>query len=77
MTKAKELKLIKEINRLERELAIKKARLAALDAKESTLKQLKKLSPEEWKQEFDDLIKKIGECSSGGNSVEDQRKERE
>jgi len=77
MTKAQKLKLIEEISRLERELAVKQARLAALDAKESPLKQLKKLSPEEWQQEFDNLIEEIGKHSSGGDSVEDQRRERE
>jgi predicted nuclease with TOPRIM domain len=77
MTKAKKLKLIKEINRLERELAAKKAQLAALEGKNSLLEQLKKRSPEEWQREFDDLIKEIGKHSSGGDSVEDQRRERE
>jgi len=77
MTKAEKLHLIEEISQLEKELAIKKAQLAASPTKRARANQPKKMSIAESRREFDRLIKEIGKHSSGGNSVEDQRRERE
>ena len=76
MTKAEKLDLLQEIVRLEGELAAKKARLA-LRKPRGAADSRKKLSIAESRREFDRLIQEIGKRSSGGNSVEDQRRERE
>ncbi|OGP60311.1 MAG: hypothetical protein A2V67_07015 [Deltaproteobacteria bacterium RBG_13_61_14] len=77
MTKAEKISLLDEINRLEKELIIKKSQLASAGNEKHPLPQPPKRSPREQKQRWDRLIKRIGELSSGGDSVEDQRRERE
>ncbi|MEK7397275.1 MAG: hypothetical protein AAB116_10120 [Candidatus Poribacteria bacterium] len=78
MEKAQKLKMINEIRQLERELYLKKSQLSVLEIiGEGTEKNDKLLSPDEWKQIFSRLIKRTGELSKGGNSVEDIRRERE
>ena len=77
MTISKKLRLIRDISRLESELAAKKAQLEALEGTVSEREQLLKRTPEESQKALADLVRRIGEASCGGNSVEDQRKERE
>jgi len=78
MEKELKLKMINEIKQLERELYLKKSRLSAIEVMEPDTEDADKLlNPEEWKQIFSRLIKRTGELSKGGDSVEDIRKERE
>lgn len=77
MTKAEKYRLVEEIGQLEKELAFKKAQLEANQIGPARSGQSKKMKPTESRRAFDLLIKEIGRHSSGGNSVEDQRRERE
>ena len=69
-----ELQLINEIKRVESELYQKQNELSSLRLKRG----IKNFGPDKaaWKREFDELIKRFGELSSGGDSVEDVRWER-
>lgn len=70
MGKEGKLQLLKKIKRMEQELYLKKSQLVSAEALEQTL------SPSEYRKIFLELIKKIGLCSSGGNSVEEIKRER-
>jgi hypothetical protein len=78
MEKELKLKMINEIKQLERELYLKRSRLSAIEVMEPDTEDADRLlNPEEWKQIFSRLIKRTGELSKDGDSVEDIRKERE
>ena len=70
-----ELRLKKEIRRLEEELYQKHNQLSSIRRKSG----VKELGSDKtaWKREFDELIRRIGELSTGGDSVEDIRQERD
>ena len=69
-----ELQLMNEIKRVESELYQKQSELTTL----RFMRGVKNFGPDKaaWKREFDKLIKRFGELSSGGDSVEDVRRER-
>ena len=77
MTKAERLNLIREISRLERELLLKKGKLAQAQSRKKEQAAFKRMSIRDWEKEFADLIEQISRHSRGGNSVEDVRKERD
>jgi hypothetical protein len=65
--------MIEEIKQIERELYLKRSRLSAYRLAKQKEDDTES---EELKKKFDELIKKMGELSTGGNSVEDIKKER-
>ena len=65
--------MVDEIKQIERELYIKKSRLAACKSKKLNKKSTES---EALKKRFAEYIKRVGQLSTGGNSVEDIRKER-
>jgi len=67
--------LLEEIKRLERELYLKRSKLA-LEGEEVYSSDSEKINLEEWKKIFRKLISAIGKNSIGGNSVEDIKVER-
>ncbi len=69
-------KLIEEIKELERELYIKRSKLASAEAMGQE-KLAGGVDVEELRKAIKDLINLIGKHSKGGNSVEDIRKERD
>ncbi|MFN3135456.1 MAG: hypothetical protein ACK44H_07805 [Candidatus Kryptonium sp.] len=72
------LRMIEEIKRLETELYLKRSKLASIEAMESELSPVGEgLKAGDWKKVFSELINLIGAHSTGGDSVEDTRKERE
>jgi hypothetical protein len=73
VTKERIDQMIEEIKQIERELYLKRSRLSAYK-----LTKYKKddTESEELKKRFDEYIKKMGQLSTGGNSVDDIRKER-
>jgi len=80
MEAKKKLEMLEEIKRIERELYLKKSKLASIEAMEygGTEHPVGSgLNVEEWKKAISELIKLIGQSSTGGDSVEDIRKERE
>ncbi|MFZ5447374.1 MAG: hypothetical protein ACOZFS_01900 [Thermodesulfobacteriota bacterium] len=84
MEEQEKLEIIDEIKRIERELYLKKSRLAANEANNLFVsiglnhiqREPLKLSSELLK-EFTKLLENIRSCSSGGSSIEDIQKERE
>ena len=77
MEKEQKLQLFNEIKQIERELYLKRSQLASAEAMEPDAGIYEGLDPEEWKTVFSQLIEKIGRLSTGGNSVEDIKSERE
>lgn len=81
MEEKERIQLIEEIKQLERELYLKKSKLASKEAMEygATFTTLigSGVRVEEWKKAITKLIDLIGMHSTGGNSVEDVQKERE
>jgi hypothetical protein len=77
MEKEQKLQIVNEIKRIERELYLKRSQLASAEAMEPEEGVYEGLDSEEWKKVFSELIEQIGRLSTGGNSVEDIRKERE
>jgi len=81
MEKKQKLQIIEEIKRIERELYLKKTQLAALEALEYGITRpsllAEGLDTQEWRKVFSELISLIGQQSTGGNSVEDIKMERE
>ncbi|MGC8970937.1 MAG: hypothetical protein ACP5K2_01885 [bacterium] len=81
MEKKQKLQIIEEIKKIERELYLKKTQLAVLEALEYEVTRpsllAEGLNPQEWKKVFSELITLIGQQSSGGNSIEDIKIERE
>ncbi|MGQ9626373.1 MAG: hypothetical protein ACUVV0_05640 [Anaerolineae bacterium] len=73
--------IFNEIKRIEQELYLKRSQLAAAEAMKYgvTLPSLlaEGFDVKEWKKVFSELIEKIGQFSSGSNSVEDIRMERQ
>ena len=81
MEEKEKIQFLEEIKQLERELYLKKSKLASKEAMEyggtpSTLLG-RGASLEEWKKAITELIGLIGKYSSGGNSVKDVHRERE
>ncbi|MBM4302332.1 MAG: hypothetical protein FJ121_12555 [Deltaproteobacteria bacterium] len=84
MEEQEKLEIIDEIKRIERELYVKKSRLAASEANNLFVsiglnyiqREPLKLSSKLIK-EFTELLENIRLCSSGGSSIEDIQKERE
>ncbi|HGJ65246.1 TPA: hypothetical protein ENS27_07630 [bacterium] len=77
MEREQKLKMINEIKILERELYQKKSRLSVIESTDQEIEADKILDSEEWKRIFSRLIKRTGELSIGGDSVEDIKRERE
>jgi len=75
------LQMIEEIKRMERELYLKRSKLASAEAMEYGVTRPsligQGLSADNWKKALSELINLIGMHSTGGDSVEDMRKERE
>ncbi len=75
------LQFIEEIKQLERELYLKKSKLASAEAMEYGVTRPtlvgKGACVEEWKKAISELINLIGMHSMGGDSVEDVQKERD
>lgn len=65
--------LSNEIKQIERELYIKKSRLVTYKL---MMKKENDTEYKDLKKKFDELIEEMGQLSTGGNSVEDVRKER-
>ena len=82
MEKSQKLQLINEIKKIERELYLKRSRFGAIEAMEYYLpslkltKELEESDIDSWKDVFSELIEEISIHSTGGNSVDDIRKER-
>jgi len=84
MEEQEKLEIIDEIKRIERELYVKKSRLAATEANNLFVniglnhiqREPLKLSSKLLK-EFTELLENIRLCSSGGSSIEDIQQERE
>jgi hypothetical protein len=70
---------LKEIRRLERELYLKKSRVAAAQKTPAVRSTLlgEGLDPATWEKVFAELREKIGMFSKGGDSVADVRSERD
>lgn len=66
--------MINEIRQIERELYIKKSRLARYKSKEHVNNDMES---EAIVKRFTEYIKRVGQVSIGGNSVDDVRKERD
>ncbi len=62
---------------MERELYLKRSQLASIEAMGPEMGKYSGLDSEKWKKVFSELIAEIGQLSTGGNSVEDIRNERE
>jgi len=81
MEEKEKAQFVEEIKQLERELYIKKSKLASKEAMGSGVPRPSLIGTgvrvEEWKKAITELINLIGMHSSGGNSVEDVQKERE
>jgi hypothetical protein len=84
MEEQEKLEIIDEIKRIERELYVKKSRLAATEANNLFVNiGLNHIQREPLKlsstllKEFTELLENIRLCSSGGSSIEDIHKERE
>jgi hypothetical protein len=81
MEKGQKFQMIEEIKRIERELYLKKSKLASVEAMEYgvTLPSLigQGLNAKDWEKALSELINLIGMHSTGGDSVEDIQKERE
>jgi hypothetical protein len=84
MEEQEKLEIIDEIKRIERELYVKRSRLAATEANNLFVNLgLNHIQSEPLKlsskllKEFTELLENIRLCSSGGSSIEDIQKERE
>lgn len=81
MQEEEKLKIIDEIKRGERELYLKRSLLGSAEAMEygTTSRSLLAdgLDADEWKRVFSKLIELVGFHSTGGDSVDDLRKERD
>ena len=81
MEDKQKLQFIEEIKQLERELYLKKSKLASAEDMEYSITPSSLVGSgagvEEWKKAITNLINLIGMHSSGGNSVEDVHKERD
>ena len=77
MEEEEKLQILNEIKRIERELYLKRSQFASVEAMEPEMGEYAGLDSEKWKKVFSELIAEIGQLSSGGNSVEDIKKERE
>jgi hypothetical protein len=65
--------MVDEIKQIERELYLKRSRLASY---KSAGNNKDDTESEALKKRFAEYIKRVGQLSTGGNSVEDVRKER-
>jgi len=73
------LQILEEVKQAERELYLKRSKLASLEAMEyndSVSKLIKPSEEKDLKKIFSNLIKIIGEHSSGGDGVKDIRQQR-
>ena len=77
MEKEEKIQIFNEIKQIERELYLKRSQLASVEAMEPDAEEHTELNPEKWEKIFSELIEEIGRFSTGGNSVEDIRKERD
>ena len=65
--------MVEEIKQIERELYLKRSRLSAYKL---MMQKENDTEYKDLKKKFDELIEEMGQLSTGGNSVEDVRKER-
>lgn len=77
MEKERKLQMLNEIKQIERELYLKRSQLASAEAMEPEAGVYEGLDPEEWRKIFSRLTEEIGRLSTGGNSVEDIKRQRE
>jgi len=77
MEKEKKLQLISEIKQMERELYLKKSQLTSYEIIEHPRDKSKRKNTKNNRQRFLRLIKQVGLLSTGGNSVEDIKLERQ
>jgi hypothetical protein len=73
----KKLQILDEIKRIEREFYLKRSQLAPVDAMAPEAGVYEGSDPGERKKVFSQLIKEIERLSTGGNSVEEIKKERQ
>ena len=77
----KQKQMMEEIKKIERELYLKRSKLTADEAMEYGVTRPgligQDLDSESWKKAFSELIRLIGMHSTGGDSVEDVREERQ
>ena len=76
MEEDKKLQILDEIKRIERGLCLKRSQLASVDAMAPETGVYEGSDPEERKKVFSQLIKEIERLSTGGNSVEEIKRER-
>ena len=65
--------MVEEIKQIERELYLKRSRLSAYKL---MMQKENDTEYEDLKKIFDELIEEMGQLSTGGNSVDDIKKER-
>ena len=65
--------MVEEIKQIERELYLKRSRLSAYKL---MMQKENDTEYEDLKKKFDELIEEMGQLSTGGNSVDDIKKER-
>ena len=72
------MSMIDEIKRIDRELYLKRSKLASVEAMEYGAKGPagNGMDVEDWKRAISELVRLIGTHSTGGDSVEDVREER-
>jgi len=77
MEEDKKLQILDEIKRIERELYQKRSQLASVDAMAPEAGVYECSDPEERKKVFSQLIKEIERLSTGGNSVNEIKGQRQ
>ena len=76
MAKEQRLQILNEIKQIERELYLKRSQLASVDAMSPEAGVYEGSDPEERKKVFSQLIKEIERLSTGGDSVEEIKRQR-
>ncbi len=83
MKEEQKLQMISEIKQIERELYLKRSKVASSEAMDDMplmlpyIAQVEGLDTKKWKEAFSKLIAAIGSSSIGGNSVDDVHIERQ
>jgi len=77
MEEDKKLQILDEIKRIEHELYLKRSQLASVDDMSSEAGVYEGSDPEERKKVFSQLIKEIERLSTGGDSVEEIKRQRQ
>ena len=77
MREDKKLQILDEIKRIERELYLKRSQLTSVDATAPETGVYEGSDPGERKKVFSQLIKEIERLSTGGDSVEEIKRQRQ